>query len=117
MLINDIPIITKEEIMPILDESSQSHDKHTSPATSTPPVSSAPAQTSISSSEDQRSTEEQIHSINTSAIKTLKELEYEVLQAGLSRTNWNMTLPAQQLGISRMTLYRKVDQHGLRKKE
>ena len=117
VLINDIPIITKEEIMPILDESSQSHDKLTSPATSTPPVSSAPAQTSISSSEDQRPVEEQIHSINTSAIKTLKELEYEVIQAGLSRTNWNMTLTAQQLGISRMTLYRKLDQHGLRKKD
>ena len=117
VLINDSPIITKEEIMPILDESSQSHDKHTSPETSTPFVSSATDQTSISSSEDQRPVEEQIHSINTSAIKTLKELEYEVIQAGLSRTNWNMTLTAQQLGISRMTLYRKLDQHGLRKKD
>ena len=111
VLINDIPIITKEEIMPILDESSQSHDKHTSPETSTPFVSSTPTEISTSSSE------EQIHSINTSAIKTLKELEYEVIQAGLSRTNWNMTLTAQQLGISRMTLYRKLDQHGLRKKD
>jgi DNA-binding NtrC family response regulator len=111
VLINDIPIITKEEIMPILNESSHSHDKHTSPTASTPSVSSAPAETSASSSE------EQIHSINTSEIKTLKELEYEVIQAGLSRTNWNMTLTAQQLGISRMTLYRKLDQHGLRKKD
>ena len=111
VLINDTPIITKEEIMPILDESSHSHDKHTSPTASTPSVSSAPAEASASSSE------EQIHSINTSAIKTLKELEYEVIQAGLSRTNWNMTLTAQQLGISRMTLYRKLDQHGLRKKD
>ena len=117
VLINDSPIITKEEIMPILDETSQSHDKHTSPETSTPFVSSATDQTSISSSEDQRPVKEQIHSINTSAIKTLKELEYEVIQAGLSRTNWNMTLTAQQLGISRMTLYRKLDQHGLRKKD
>jgi len=111
VLINDIPIITKEEIMPILDESSQPHDEHTSPATSTPPVSSASAEISISSSE------EQIHSVNTAVIKTLKELEYEVIRAGLSRTNWNMTLTAQQLGISRMTLYRKLDQHGLRKKD
>jgi len=103
--------------MPILDESSQFHDKHTSPTTSTTSVSSAPAEASASSSEEQRSAEEQIHSINTSAIKTLKELEYEVIQAGLSRTNWNMTLTAQQLGISRMTLYRKLDQHGLRKKD
>ncbi len=117
VLINDIPIITKEEISPILDESSQPHNEYTSPATSTHPVSSTPAETSISSSEDQKPVEEQIHSINTSEIKTLKELEYEVIQAGLSRTNWNMTLTAQQLGISRMTLYRKLDQHGLRKKD
>jgi len=117
VLINDIPIITKEEIMPILDESFQPHDEHTSPATSTHPVSSSTAEISISSSEDQRSAEEQIHSVNTSVIKTLKELESEVIRAGLSRTNWNMTLTAQQLGISRMTLYRKLDQHGLRKKD
>jgi DNA-binding NtrC family response regulator len=115
VLINDSPIITKEEVMPILDESSQPHDAQTLPES--PPPSSAPAETSVSSSEDQRPAEEQIHSINTSAIKTLKELEYEVIQAGLSRTNWNMTLTAQQLGISRMTLYRKLDQHGLRKKD
>ena len=117
VLINDIPIITKEEVLPILNESSQSLDKQTFPITSTAPVSSAPAQPSVSSSEDQKPVEEQIHSIDTSAIKTLKELEYEVILAGLSRTNWNMTLTAQQLGISRMTLYRKLDQHGLRKKD
>ena len=46
-----------------------------------------------------------------------KELEYEAISAGLARTNWNMTATAQQLGISRMTLYRKLDQHGLRKKD
>ena len=117
VLINDTPIITKKEIMSILDESSQSHDKQTSQGTSTPFVSSAPVETSVSSSEVQSPIEEQIHPIDTSAIKTLKELEYEVIQAGLSRTNWNMTLTAQQLGISRMTLYRKLDQHGLRKKD
>ena len=55
--------------------------------------------------------------IDTSSIKTLKELEYEAIVAGLERTNWNMTTTAQQLGISRMTLYRKLDQHGLRKKD
>jgi len=118
VLINDLPIITKKEIMAIFDESSKPHQEYTSPMTSTHPVSSASAEISISSSsEDQRSVKEQTHSVNTSAIKTLKELEYEVIQAGLSRTNWNMTLTAQQLGISRMTLYRKLDQHGLRKKD
>ena len=46
-----------------------------------------------------------VPAIDTSSIKTLKELEYEAISAGLERTNWNMTTTAQQLGISRMTLY------------
>ena len=50
-------------------------------------------------------------------IQTLKELEYDAIVAGLERTNWNMTTTSQQLGISRMTLYRKLEQHGLRKKD
>ena len=55
--------------------------------------------------------------IDTSIVRTLKELEHEAIVRGLERTNWNMTTTAQQLGISRMTLYRKLDQHGLRKKD
>ena len=50
-------------------------------------------------------------------IQTLKELEYKAIVAGLDRNNWNMTTTSQELGISRMTLYRKLDQHGLRKKD
>jgi len=56
-------------------------------------------------------------SFDKKPVMTLKELEYEAIVAGLDRTNWNMTTTAQQLGISRMTLYRKLDQHGLRKKD
>ena len=52
---------------------------------------------------------------NDGNLKTLKQLEYEAITAGLEITNWNMTHTAQQLGISRMTLYRKIDQHGLKK--
>ena len=48
---------------------------------------------------------------------TLKELEKIAILAGLERANWNMSTTAQQLGISRMTLYRKLNQHGLRKKD
>ncbi len=44
---------------------------------------------------------------------TLKELERMAIVSGLERTNWNITATAQQLGISRMTLYRKLEQHGL----
>ena len=44
-----------------------------------------------------------------------KELEKIAILAGLKRTNWNMSTTAQQLGISRMTLYRKLDQHNIDK--
>ena len=50
-----------------------------------------------------------------SPIRTLKQLELDAIRNGLQRTNWNMTSTAQQLGISRMTLYRKIDQYGLKK--
>ena len=46
---------------------------------------------------------------------TLKELERIAILAGLERTNWNMSTAATQLGISRMTLYRKLTQHNLDK--
>ena len=42
--------------------------------------------------------------IDASEIKTLKELEYEAISAGLERNNWNMTTTSQELGISRLTL-------------
>ena len=62
-------------------------------------------------------TNEEADNVFSGEIQTLKELEYKAIRAGLERTNWNMTTTAQQLGISRMTLYRKLDQHGLRKKD
>ncbi|MBT3945908.1 MAG: sigma-54-dependent Fis family transcriptional regulator [Candidatus Marinimicrobia bacterium] len=49
----------------------------------------------------------------TNEVKTLKQLEYEAIVLGLERTKWNLTLISKQLGISRMTLYRKLKQHGL----
>ena len=55
--------------------------------------------------------------IVTNGIKSLKELEKEAIVLGLERTKWNLTLTSKQLGISRMTLYRKLEQHGLRNKD
>ena len=46
---------------------------------------------------------------------TLKELEKIAILAGLERANWNMSTASQQLGISRMTLYRKLTQHNISK--
>ena len=43
------------------------------------------------------------------------ELEFEAIKIALDRNNWNMTTTSKELGISRMTLYRKLDQHNLQK--
>ena len=50
-------------------------------------------------------------------IATLKEIEMEAIKSSIERNKWNMTTTAEELGISRMTLYRKLEQYGLRGKE
>ena len=50
-------------------------------------------------------------------IATLKEIEMEAIKSSVERNKWNMTSTAEELGISRMTLYRKLEQYGLRGKE
>ena len=116
VLIHDKPIIESDDIKYILDESSVSSQTISSTRpTSEPQVKIEKTIEETHSVEDQP--QPAVPAIDTSSIKTLKELEYEAISAGLERTNWNMTTTAQQLGISRMTLYRKLDQHGLRKKD
>ena len=116
VLIHDKPIIQSEDIKYILDESSTSSKTISSTrSTSEPQVKIEKTNEETPSVED--APQPAVPAIDTSSIKTLKELEYEAISAGLERTNWNMTTTAQQLGISRMTLYRKLDQHGLRKKD
>ena len=49
-------------------------------------------------------------------IATLKEIEMEAIKLSVERNKWNMTITAEELGISRMTLYRKLEMYGLRSK-
>ena len=114
VLIHDKPIIESDDIKYILDESSSpAHAPSTesSPVDQVEPVAaSQEREASIPQAEQPSGV-----TIDTSEVRTLKELEHEAILAGLERNNWNMTTTSQQLGISRMTLYRKLDQHGLRK--
>ena len=55
--------------------------------------------------------------IASTKIATLKEIEMEAIKSSIERNKWNMTTTADELGISRMTLYRKLEQYGLRGKE
>ena len=117
VLIHDKPIIHSDDIKYIIDENNSSLQStvipsdHSSPATPEINVSNPKP----SSDNTGLSTNELV--IDTSSVRTLKEIEHDAIVAGLERTDWNMTTTAQQLGISRMTLYRKLDQHGLRKKD
>ena len=110
VLINDEEILGQKEIESVLDGQTMSSENL---------VEAAPGTVDAvqpDRAEPPPGNQPQGNFIDLSEVKTLKELEYEAILAGLARTNWNLTNTAQQLGISRMTLYRKLDQHDLRKK-
>ena len=46
-------------------------------------------------------------------IKPLRDVEREAIIIALNQTDWNIALTARELGISRNTLYRKIEEHGL----
>ena len=47
------------------------------------------------------------------AVGPLEEAERTTLIAALDSQRWHMTRTAEQLGISRNTLYRKLRKHGI----
>ena len=115
VLIHDKPIIESDDIKYILDENKSSVSvSHIEKA---PITDSEAAEEPTKTEETNQQISKPVVEIDTSKIKTLKELENEAILAGLQRNNWNMTSTSQELGISRMTLYRKLDQHGLRKED
>ena len=65
----------------------------------------------------QNENETTMEQIFSPKIATLKEIEMEAIKLSVERNKWNMTTTAEELGISRMTLYRKLEQYGLRGKE
>ena len=116
VLIHDKPIIESDDINYILDENAsvtRSSKVEDVSIVKSEVVSSTVEKKDLPIHVDQQATV----AINTAEVRTLKELEQEAIIAGLDRNNWNMTTTSQELGISRMTLYRKLDQHGLRKED
>jgi transcriptional regulator with PAS, ATPase and Fis domain len=110
VLIHDKPIITEAEILSILNENKDSFIPDTSK------IEKHKNETDSGIEEkDNEATYNTLkgNTIDAESKMTLKELEKIAILAGLKRTNWNMSTTAQQLGISRMTLYRKLDQHNI----
>ena len=70
----------------------------------------------IATNETATGTQPQVIPITTK-VATLKEIEMETIKLSIERNKWNMTTTAEELGISRMTLYRKLEKYGLRDKD
>lgn len=120
VLLNDIPVLGESEIAPLINENKTNQTLTIDTVetnTSAPRVETDTIKESKSIQQPEPGATDLNSSIlnDDGNLKTLKQLEYEAIILGLKITNWNMTLTAQQLGISRMTLYRKIDQHGLKK--
>ena len=108
LLINDKPLIMGDEIKAILD---QKNEVEESPQIDHAKIDESSRQ--VIGKENNQDPYEMVDASDEPL--TLKELEKKAIILGLERTRWNMSATAQQLGISRMTLYRKLDQHGINK--
>ena len=112
--VNDKPIIEREEIESILEENKAPNNDGKS---SNVAEADKDKKSSTLINQNPEKNDINIDDIPFDKEKpiTLKELERIAILAGLERTNWNMSTTATQLGISRMTLYRKLTQHNLDK--
>lgn len=115
LLISNNKHLMKEDIVSVLsDEAAHTQaQKQFSPSESLPVIDS----TDTNGTPPTLPQATIVNPVVTHEVKTLKDLEKEAIVLGLERTKWNLTLTAKQLGISRMTLYRKLEQHGLRDKD
>ena len=75
------------------------------------------AEDAVTAGESPADLQQQVTEIPVTKIATLKEIEMEAIKSSVERNKWNMTTTAEELGISRMTLYRKLEQYGLRSKD
>ena len=115
VLIHDNPLIRLENIDNILKKNTDTSTK-LSEKSKTQVTNKRDLHENLDNAQEQKVenlNEPVLSKINTPM--TLKELEKIAILAGLERANWNMSTTAQQLGISRMTLYRKLTQHNINK--
>ena len=111
LLICNNKYLTEDDLGSVLDEK----EKNTEPEeqTEAKEVTEDAVTTDASPSESQPQAAE----TPVTKIATLKEIEMEAIKSSVERNKWNMTTTAEELGISRMTLYRKLEQYGLRSKD
>ena len=115
LLICNNKYLTEEDLGSVLDEKETIIEAQKEPATIEPGLEEEPEKSPSISSD--AVTETVTDSNPVLKIATLKEIEMEAIKSSVERNKWNMTTTAEELGISRMTLYRKLEQYGLRGKE
>ncbi len=115
LLISDNKQLMKDDIASVLEEEAAHSQAQKQLPTQHVAQNSEPTQSNDGNHDLPQSITK--NPVITSEVKTLKELEREAITLGLERTKWNLSLTAKQLGISRMTLYRKLEQHDLRDKD
>ena len=109
LLICNNKYLTEEDLGSVLDEKQMTIDSD---------KETAEKETSQEATTNETEAETQPQEIPiTTKIATLKEIEMEAIKSSVERNKWNMTTTAEELGISRMTLYRKLEQYGLRGKD
>ena len=119
LLICNNKYLTEDDLGSVLDEKETAIEAQKEPVTIEAGDQGLTGvnETSINEPNNSSNTETIVEQASTPKIATLKEIEMEAIKSSVERNKWNMTTTAEELGISRMTLYRKLDQYGLRSKE
>ena len=111
VLLTDENVITSGNILPLLAQKKEKITQEKKP------------ETKSDTETDNKSEEDILLEIRTdkksdpAPPKTLKEIEKNAIVDALSFTEWNMSKAAKVLGVSRMTLYRKIDSYGIQENE
>ena len=119
LLICNNKYLTENDLGSVLDEKEEAIEAQKEPVnieTGEKDLKEKNEQSTITTQDSSKS-ETVFQQASTPKIATLKEIEMEAIKSSVERNKWNMTTTAEELGISRMTLYRKLDQYGLRSKE
>ena len=115
LLICNNKYLTEEDLGSVLDEKETIIEAQKEPATIKPGLEEEPEKNPSVISDAVIETVTDSNPVLK--IATLKEIEMDAIKSSVERNKWNMTTTAEELGISRMTLYRKLEQYGLRGKE
>ena len=111
LLICNNKYLTEDDLGSVLDEK----EKNIEPEKQT--QAEEIAEDAVTAGESPAELQVQVAETPVTKIATLKEIEMEAIKSSVERNKWNMTTTAEELGISRMTLYRKLEQYGLRSKD